>query len=571
MNGKLKEIFKVLRKRTNVFSSAVTFKSNATIVALIWALLLATVYNLTFWHKLLSLPDISITDNTGFLLGTGIVLTGIFFTFLTLCSYRYLLKTVLICILLLASAISYFSFRYGIVIDYNMISNILETDILEAKELFSLCFASHLLLFAGLPTLILARTRITWKKPFRQTANNLFIIGGTLLGIGAIIYLNYSSFALIGRQHKYLRMYINPTYTLYSVEKYYKTHHQTSKTILPVAKDAVLAENTDAGKRKLLGIFVVGESARAQEFALNGYNRNTNPYLAKKNVVSFTQAYSSGTSTAESVPCMFSHLTRDKYSVKKAASYEDLLDILQRLGIDVFWRDNNSSSKGVAKRVPYEKLSSATVSDTERLGLARNGEYFDEALLYKLQEYIDQSTHDNILIVLHQKGSHGPAYYRRHPKSFSRFTPEYRSNTPQNSIQKELINAYDNTILYTDYFLARTIELLEKNRDQYDTFMFYMSDHGESLGENGIYLHSLPYFMAPDEQKHIAAIAWLSESCARNHHIDMTAFKNKRDQPISHDYIFHSLLGIFGVKSKIYDRNLDIFQTTFALARTIHE
>jgi len=550
-------------KISSSFSNALTFKCNITAIALLAALLLTSVYNFTFWHQLLNLPDISVSGNAGFLLGTSIVLTGIFFTFFTLCSYPYIFKIVLIITIFLVSTISYFSLKYGVVIDYNMISDILETDVREASELISFSFAFHMLIFAGLPTLILAYTRINWKKPLRQTATNLITITGTLLLVGATIYLNFSSFALIGRQHRYLRMYVNPTYALYSVEKYYRINHAEAQMIAPIAKDAVLAGNKKTGKRKLLGIFVVGEAARAREFSLNGYERNTNPSLARENIVSFTQAYSSGTSTAESLPCMFSHLTREKYSVKKAAHYENVLDILQRLGVDVLWRDNNSSSKGVATRVPYEKLSSASVPDAENLGLAKNGEYFDEALLYHLQNYIDQSAHDNILIVLHQKGSHGPAYYKRHPESFSKFTPEYQGNAPQNSSQTELLNAYDNTILYTDYFLEKTIALLKKNAAEYDTFLFYMSDHGESLGENGIYLHGLPYFMAPDEQKHIAAIVWLADSTSRNHRIDMATLLKKRDQPISHDYIFHSLLGIFGVKSKIYNRNLDILKTDY--------
>ncbi|MCD6292499.1 MAG: phosphoethanolamine--lipid A transferase [Deltaproteobacteria bacterium] len=526
------------------------------------------VYNLSFWHQMLSQPDISISGNAGFIFATGIVLTGIFFTFFNLCGYRYIFKTVIIFTFLLAATISYYSLKYGIVIDYNMISNICETDIQEAKELFSLGFALHLLIFAGLPILLLSRIEITWKKPLRQIAINLLTIGGTLLIVGATIYLNYSSFALIGRQHRYLRMYINPTYAIYSVEKYFRINRVQTQTLKPIAEDAVLTENKTAGKRKLLGIFVVGESARARNFSLNGYNRDTNPKLAQENVISFTQAYSSGTSTAEALPCMFSHLTRKHYSIKKAEGYENVLDILQRLGIDIFWRDNNSSSKGVARRVKYEKLAAAVLPEAEKLGLARDGEYFDEALLYNLQEFIDHSDHDNLLIVLHQKGSHGPAYYKRHPENFSRFTPEYCCNTPQNSILEELTNAYDNTILYTDYFLAQTIEFLKKNAAEYDTFLFYMSDHGESLGENGIYLHSLPYFMAPDEQKHIAAIAWLSESTARNHHIDISALKQCRNLPISHDYIFHSLLGIFNVQSEIYDRKLDLLHPSYNLADT---
>ncbi len=558
MNVKLTEIFKLQKKRSNALS-AFTLNGNVTLIALFSALLLATAYNLSFWQQLLNLPDVSVSSNAAFLIGTGIVISGIFFTFFSLCSYPYIFKTVLISSFLLASTISYYSLKYGVVIDYNMISNIIETDIQEARELYSFGFALHMLIFAGLPTLIIAGTRITWKKPLRQMATNLLTIATIFLTVGATIYLNYSSFALIGRQHKYLRMYINPTYAIYSVEKYFSINQAHAQTLIPIAEDAILAKKETLQLKKLLGIFVVGESARAQNFSLNGYARNTNPGLSPKDVISFTQAYSSGTSTAESLPCMFSHLPREHYSVKKAAAYENILDLLQRLGTKVLWRDNNSSSKGVATRVPYEKISSVTVPKAEELGLARDGEYYDESLLFNLQKYVDRNPNCNHLIVLHQKGSHGPAYYKRYPEKFRRFSPEYQSNTPQKSLQEELTNAYDNTILYTDYFLSETIEFLEKNTEQYDTFLFYMSDHGESLGENGIYLHSLPYFIAPNEQKHIAAVAWLSESLARNHHLNYAALKENRNQPISHDHIFHSLLGIFGVNCKIYDRKLDIF------------
>ena len=530
------------------------------LMALAAALALVLIYNLSFWHRLLALPGISFATSAGFLIATGTVLTAIFFAFFSLLSFPWTFKPILILAFFLAAPIAWFSSRYGIVIDSHMISNIMETDVREAGELITSSYLLYLAGFALLPALLIACLKIRWQRPLRQLLVNFGLAFGALLIAGGTVYLNYNSFALVGRQHHYLRMFINPTYALYSVGKYYKHLHPEKIVLKPIAEDARIAADRPPAGRKRLGIMVVGESARAREFSLNGYRRPTNPELAREPaVVSFTRAYSSGTSTAEAVPCMFSHLQRKDYSVKKAARYENLLDILKRVGVAVYWRDNNSSSKGVARRVNYHKLTVDDIPTDLRPRLVDRGEIFDEALLCGLSKIIAENPDRDLLIVLHQKGSHGPAYYKRHPATFTFFRPEYRGASPQNAPRQELINAYDNTILYTDWFLGSCLRFLKEHTSRYDTFLFYMSDHGESLGEKGIYLHGLPWLLAPDEQKHIGAVVWLSPGLSRALGLAPETLENKRDREISHDWIFSSLLHLYGVETKIYDPRLDLF------------
>jgi len=304
------------------------------------------------------------------------------------------------------------------------------------------------------------------------------------------------------------------------------------------------ASDTD---RELI-ILVVGEAVRADKFSLNGYAKETNPLLAKEDVISFTEFYSSGTSTAVAVPCMFSVFGRSGYSRQKALETENLLDVLKRAGVSVLWRENNSSSKGVADRVLFEDYRSPKTNPVCDV------ECRDEGMLDGLQDYIDRTERGDITIVLHQKGNHGPAYYKRYPPKFERFTPVCKSNQLDKCTDEEVENAYANAILYTDYFLSRVIELLKRNSGEFEAAMVYIGDHGESLGENRIYLHGLPYFMAPDSQKHVAAVMWFSDSFK----IDKGALMAKSGLPFSHDNLFHTMLGLMEIETSVYDKGLDI-------------
>lgn len=318
----------------------------------------------------------------------------------------------------------------------------------------------------------------------------------------------------------------------------------------PMGLDAKVSKEDHA---RDLVILVLGETARSDRFSINGYNKKTNPLLEKEDVISFKKFYSCGTSTAESLPCMFSNLGHDNYKRSEALAKENILDVLTHSGdIKILWRDNNSDSKGVATRIEYEDFrlsSNNTICDEECR---------DIGMLNGLQSFVDTTKTKDILIVLHQMGSHGPAYYKRVPKPFDKFKPGCMTNELKNCSLEQINNSYDNTILYTDYFLSEVIKFLKHNSTKFETAMFYVSDHGESLGENGLYLHSLPYFIAPIEQKNVPAIFWISPKLKKE--INFSNLKYKSHNTYNHDYIFNTLLGFFEVKTKLYNPKLDLLK-----------
>jgi lipid A ethanolaminephosphotransferase len=300
-------------------------------------------------------------------------------------------------------------------------------------------------------------------------------------------------------------------------------------------------------KSKKLMIFVVGEAVRWDHLSLNGYEKQTNPLLTQQEIINFNNFFSCGTSTAISVPCMFSIYNRNNFSWEKAYYTQNVLDILNKAGVKILWRDNNSDSKGVALRINYQDFKS------NRLNKICDIECRDEGMLIGLDKFIDSK---NTLIILHQMGNHGPAYYKRYPKKYEVFKPICKTNELQQCTQSQISNAYDNALVYTDYFLNKVIEFLKQYND-YEAILFYVSDHGESLGENGIYLHGMPYFIAPQYQKHIGALIWMNKKAKQLYKQKLDKIKNKK---LFQEIVFHSLLGFFNVNSKAYDKSKDIFR-----------
>jgi len=298
----------------------------------------------------------------------------------------------------------------------------------------------------------------------------------------------------------------------------------------------------------------VGESARAENFGILGYGRDTTPQLDQEaGLIAFTDVHSCGTETAVSVPCMFSNMGRKDYDASKAKNEEGLLDVLKHAGLDVIWRDNQSGCKGTCDRVTLED-----VSNFKDPVLCANSECRDEILLQGLQHFIDTLDKDTVL-VLHQMGSHGPEYFKRYPKEYERFTPVCESNALNNCSRESIVNGYDNTLVYTDHVLSTLIDLLRNNQEKVDTAMLYLSDHGESLGEYNLYLHGTPYMLAPDQQKHVAMLAWFSDSYQKAFSVDTHCLQLSREKPLSQDNLFHSMLGLLEVNSKVYNPDLDLF------------
>jgi lipid A ethanolaminephosphotransferase len=467
---------------------------------------------------------------------------------------------VLILILILAAGVGYFQTKYGVIIDKSMIQNVVETDYKEASELISFSLLFYLALYGLLPALVVGLVTVRYRPLVKESLIRVLSLFGAAFLAGFLIWANYKNFVLIGREHRELRMFVNPTAPLYegykfAKNKYYKTVEGPIQAIgLDGRQSTQYLQARKIEGKKTIVVLVVGETARAKDFALNGYERETNPELSKDDVVNFNNTYSCGTSTAESVPCIFSNFDRVDYSSSDAGNYENLLDVLLHSGVNVLWRDNNSGCKGVCNRVSYEDVSNLPVP-----ALCNTSDCFDEILLHQLQERIQKNNKD-IFVVLHQKGSHGPAYFKRYPETFRRFTPECIDSAPQNCQKETLLNAYDNSILYTDHFLHQTITFLKSMSGQYNAVFLYVSDHGESLGENGIYLHGLPYALSPDEQRHIPMIAWVSSEYSASFGLDQQCLKKHAGQAYSHDNIFHSMLGLFGVETKQYKKDHDIFR-----------
>ena len=445
--------------------------------------------------------------------------------------------------LLISASTAYFMDSYHVVIDSDMIRNTIQTDIHESTDLLSFKLFGYLLFLGILPAYFVYKTPIEYASIKVELKRKMKTILLALILIVIILFSFSKFYTSFFREHKPLRYYTNPTYWIYSIGDYIaKTLNSGEVVVKPIGLDANI---TDSSEEPKLVIMVVGEAARADHFSLNGYARETNPLLKKEDIINLPHVTSCGTSTAHSVPCMFSIYDRSHYSYKKGISTENVLDVLHHTNkVEILWRDNNSNSKGVAIRVPFEDYKTAqnnTICDEECR---------DEGMLIGLDKYIEERKGKNILIVLHQMGNHGPAYNKRYTKEYERFTPVCETNQLEECSQEEINNAYDNALLHTDHFLSEVIHFLKNYEKEYKTSMLYMSDHGESLGENGIYLHGLPYFMAPDAQTHIASLIWLGENNSKK--IDPT-------KEYSHDNLFHTLLGLFNVKTEVYNQEMDIF------------
>lgn len=527
-----------------LLGGAQPYRIGHTTLLVLVSVFMALAYNAAFFRKVLAIYPPGI-HNLVFHTALLAILVALMVFLLELVSSKYTTKPIVALLFFISSLVCYFVNTYGVVVNAEMLQNAVETNLAESLDLFSAQLVLYVLFLGILPAVIVWRLEVP-QRPFRKTMlRKATVIGCSLLAILLSLFSSGSTFASFFREHKPVRAYVNPAGYIHAVGKLIAEKFEKPEGVIqPYARDARIARQP--GARRLV-IFVVGETARADHFSLNGYARETNPLLKREEVVSFTDVMSAGTSTAISVPAMFSHLARKDYDAHEARNTENILDILARLGVSVLWRDNNSSSKGVADRLPYQDFR------TRELNTVYDTEARDEGMIVGLQDHIDKQTGD-VIIVLHCMGNHGPAYYKRYPKEFEVFTPVCRSNRLEQCSPEEINNAYDNAILYTDYVLSKVIALLKDNDAEFETAMMYFSDHGESLGENNMYLHGYPYALAPIEQKHVPAVFWFGSRFP----IDMAALRAKAGAPYSHDHIFHTLLGIFGVETKAYDPSLDM-------------
>ncbi len=492
-------------------------------------------------------PD---AGNLGYLVSLALVFTLVNTALLALLCWGRAAKPALVAILLLSAGAAYFMDQYNVIINDSMIDNTLKTDPGEVFDLMSLKLGTYLLMLGVLPSVLVWKLPISRPPLLHGLLRQLVTIAGAL-GLGVLLILASSTFyTSFLREHKPLRYYANPSYYLYSAVRYGQEMLDSSEHVFrPIGADAHIA---GSGKHRELLVLVVGETARADHFSLNGYARETNPLLAKENVISFDNAWSCGTSTSWSVPCMFSMKTRRDFDRASAPREGNLLDVLQTAGVNVLWLDNNSDSKGVADRVTYRNYRSREVNTQ------CDDECRDVGMLEGVRQYIHGHPSGDIVIVLHQMGNHGPAYYKRYPPEFGKFQPVCRTNQFEQCSRQEIVNAYDNALLYTDYFLSQLIDLL-KGYDSFEAAMIYVSDHGESLGENNIYLHGLPYMVAPEAQTRVPLIMWFGAGFDQSG-VDLAALRHSVHQRYSHDNLFHTVLGLLEVQTSVYEPTLDMIR-----------
>jgi len=527
------------------------------------ALWIAAFANWPLWQALLALPEMSSTRGAAFVTGFSLMIAALLSALLAFAAWRFSIKPVIALFLLAAAFGAHFMGTYGVVIDSTMMVNVVQTDPREVRDLLSFRLLFGVLFLAGLPLLFLWRTPVQRLGALAQLGRNALGFTAALLVLAALVFALFADLSATMRNNKSLRYLINPLNSFYALADIgLRAKARPAGPPLPIGTDARVAPRPP-GARPPLVLLMVGETARADNFALNGYPRPTNPELSALDLVSFREVSSCGTNTAASLPCMFSHLGKAKFEARERDS-ENLLDLVQRTGMAVLWLDNQAGCKSLCDRIPNaQAITTAPGGTVPGAQICEDGECLDEALLVGLDARLAalpaEQRERGVLLVLHQMGSHGPAYYKRSPPNRKPFMPECSTNVLQQCDRASLINAYDNSIAYTDHVLAQTTQWLQGQSRHFDTTLLYVSDHGESLGENNLYLHGLPYALAPREQKHVPMIVWFAPPPAPDARTAAACLREQRDRPLSHDNLFHSVLGLLGIQAAEYQPGLDAF------------
>ncbi len=541
-----------------------TFPTTRWMLILLVTLFISSVGNWAFWSDFFRfLPNLGLRGVT-FTIGTFFVIAGLVASFLSLVIWPKIAK-ILFIVLLMATALGcYFMVTYGIVIDDDMLINVFQTDVKESHDLLSWKLLATVFALGIVPSILVWKFKIQKKSVLKNITENILVFVISLLVAFLSVFAVYQDFASLMRNQPHIRFLITPLNTIYGLGLIsFKPLFTTKKPFQAIGQDAVLIQPNSNNKLAPMLVLVIGETARSGNLEINGYTKPTTPHLKnyyqQQEISSFKNVWSCGTSTATSLPCMFSPLGKEEFENRKNDS-ENFLDIFTKVGMGVIWIDNQSGCKKNCARIPtYE---TADLKDEQ---LCTTGTCLDEIMLKDLDEKIKllpaEQRKKGIVIVLHQMGSHGPAYYKRSPNTLKPFLPECTSNVLQECKKQELINAYDNSIIYLDHFLHQTIEWQKARKDQYAMSMVYLSDHGESLGENNIYLHGLPYAIAPSVQKKVPWITWLAPEFQKQRGIDQKCLNKITDQKLSHDYLFHSVLGLMNIQTKEYQKPLDIYST----------
>ncbi|MFS2099976.1 phosphoethanolamine transferase [Variovorax sp. Varisp85] len=532
---------------------------SAAVLVLWLSLYLVLTTNWPLWNELARIGGAPSTYMSTIVAMSLLTLCGSA-AMLSLTAWSRWMKPLWLAVVVLAAVVQHYMLQYRVVMDPTMIANALQTDPNEARDLLSWRMAFNVGVVVLPAAWLLWRVRVTPMRFLSKLWRNAaLLLLSVLVALGAAVSMN-RELAPLMRNNVHLRYMMNPIATLYSTGSLFiKPLFKRSGKLIPITAGTALGASYAAQTKPPLFVVVVGETARADHFALNGYARDTTPELARRGVLSYREVHSCGTNTLASVPCMFSPLGKEGYESRKD-DYETLVDVLQAAGLAVFWLDNQAGCKGVCVRVPnasaFEGLDAAT-----KKALCDGDECLDDVMLKGLDERIAalpaERRAKGVVLVMHQMGSHGPAYYKRSAPDVKRFLPECKTNALAECGHAELMNVYDNSIVQTDRFLGQTIDWLKAQSKQYDPAMLYVSDHGESLGEYGLFLHGVPYSFAPEAQKHVPMVTWFSEGMSQRRKLSRSCMEAGLDTPLTHDNLYHTVLGVMDVATPTYKPALD--------------
>jgi lipid A ethanolaminephosphotransferase len=510
--------------------------------------------NTMFFSAALREHGVASAADWGFLFALGVALTAVQLLALALVATRRTVKPLVALLVVGSAAASYFMQAHGVYLDPGMLRNVLNTGVAEARELLNVTLALHVLLYAGLPLLLLWHVRVV-DRPWRRAVpvRALLILLATVAAVASVLMV-FQPLASLMRNHKEVRYLMTPANLVYSTTRVLLSEAPGAvQARTPIGLDAAPGAAFKARHKPTVVVVVVGETVRAANWGLSGYGRETTPELRLvAGLINSAQVTSCGTSTEVSLPCMFAPVGRRDYDEARIRREESLLHVVARAGVAVHWIDNNSGCKGVCDGLPQQSIDGADAA----AGCV-GGRCLDELLLPPFERAL-ATARGTSLIVLHPLGNHGPAYSRRYPREFARFLPDCRQDELSRCSREEIVNAYDNATLYGDHLLASVIKRLQARSAEVDAALVFVSDHGESLGESGLYLHGMPYAIAPDVQKRVPMVMWLSEGLSGALQLSAECLATRARQPASHDNLFHSLLGLLDVRTALYDPTLDV-------------
>ncbi len=507
------------------------------------------VCNGPFWEAIRTA-----TTSMQMLLSLGVAVFALHALVFGLFAFGRFARPLLAVLLVTTSLVHWYMTRYAVVIDADMIRNVLNTDMAESRELVSVRMLFHVFLLGILPAVLVLLTRLKHRPRGRSFLLRVGFLLAMVLVTGVALGASSQGVFSLMRSDPALRYKITPGNYIVSLVNVLKQSRKTVKGPRQVvAADAHRLGEAFIRKPRVM-LLVIGETVRADHWGLNGYARQTTPNLAKLNVVNFPDVSACGTSTEVSLPCMLSEVGRENYDRDAIRNHQSVLDVLARVGVQVLWRDNQAGCKDTCLGVPFETMSSA-----DSPGLCADGRCLDEILLSGLAEKINGGKGD-VLIVLHQLGNHGPNYFERYPPQYERWKPVCKTAELSVCSKQEIVNAYDNAILYTDAVLAQLIDLL-KTQTERDAALLYVSDHGESLGEYGLFLHGAPQAIAPKQQLQVPMTLWMSPGFIDDNRIDLACLQAAAKQPASHDDLFSTLLGVFDVQTNSYRKARDLLES----------